>query len=120
MKISNPIGVKGEQVAATFLEKKGYKIIDRNFRKKYGEIDIIAVYKNTLVFIEVKTRTSTDFGTGFEAISPWKLRLLMKTGQLYRVLHPRLPESLRIDAISVLLSKSGEVETIEHLESISD
>ena len=57
MKISNPTAVIGEDIAVNYLKKKGYKIIERNFRKGYGEIDIIALKKNVLVFVEVKTRT---------------------------------------------------------------
>ena len=120
MRIVNPIGVAGENIAVKFLEKKGYKIIERNFRKNYTEIDIIATYRNSLIFIEVKTRTSLEFGTGFEAISPWKIKSLMKTGHLYKAMHPRLPENLQIDAISIFLSKNSELESIEHLESVSE
>ena len=56
MKITNPVGKKGEDAAAAFLQKKGYKILQRNFHIKGGEIDIVAEKDNTLVFIEVKTR----------------------------------------------------------------
>src|SRR5438270_512119 len=114
MKISNPIGKKGEEIAVLYLKKKGYKIIELNFRKHYGEVDIIAIYNQTLIFIEVKTRTSEQFGTPFESVTPWKLRSLIKTTQLYKLYHPTLPESLRIDAISVKLLATGTVENIEH------
>lgn len=119
MRISNPLGVKGERIAAEYLQNKGYRIIERNFRKQYGEVDIITVHNNTLIFIEVKTRSSDTFGGGLEAISSWKLKSLMKTGRLYKKLHWNLPESLRIDAISVEMEKSGEVKKIEHIENIT-
>lgn len=119
MKISNPTARRGEEIASCYLQKKGYKIIERNFRKGYGEIDIIATCKKTLVFVEVKTRTSQEFGDPLEAIAPWKLRSLIKTVQFYKMTHRNLPEQMRIDAISVMLSPGGEGEKIKHIENIS-
>jgi len=119
MKISNPVAIKGEELAAKFLKEKGYKIIDRNFRKGYGEIDIIAVHKNVLVFVEVKTRTSNVYGSPLEAISYFKLKSLLRTAEFYKVLNPKLPDLLRIDAISVLLDNSWNLVNIEHIENIS-
>ena len=119
MKIANPIARIGEELAANFLKKRGYKIIERNFRKGYGEIDIIAVKNEILIFVEVKTRTSSNFGTPFEAITTWKLKSLVKTAQFYKSLHLLLPQALRIDAVSVKLSNDNSVEKIELLENIS-
>lgn len=113
MRIVNPTAKKGEQLASEFLTKKGYRIVDRNFRKGYGEIDIIAVHEQTLVFVEVKTRTSTLFGTPLEAITYWKLKTLIKTAQLYKLLHPNLPDSMRIDAVSVILDQ-GKADITLH------
>src|SRR5258708_39818809 len=100
MRIVNPIALLGEQLAVDYLVDKGYVIIERNYRKKYAETDIIAIYKDTLVFIEVKTRTSNEFGTPFEAITLWKLKCLIRSAQLYSQYHPKLPEALRIDAVA--------------------
>lgn len=111
-------GRRGEDIAANYLAKKGYKIIDRNFRLRNGEIDIVAMHKNVLVFVEVKTRTSQDFGTPFEAITPWKINTLLRVAQYYKLTHPKLPEQLRIDAISVELKDFGK-PVIEHIENIS-
>lgn len=119
MRIANPTARFGEDVAAKFLQKNGYKIIDRNFRKSYAEIDIVAVDKNSLIFVEVKTRRSNAFGTPLEGITPWKLRSLIKSAQFYKLTHKNLPDQLRIDAVSVFLSPGGEVEKIEHTENIS-
>lgn len=118
MKISNPIAIRGEELAVKFLKEKGYKIIERNFRKGYGEIDIVATYKNILVFVEVKTRTSGAYGTPFEAITYFKLRTLTKTAEFYKHTHANLPDQLRIDAIAVIL-KNEKINAIEHLENIS-
>lgn len=119
MKIVNPIAVIGEDAACSYLIKKGYKILERNFRKGYGEIDIIALDKNILVFIEVKTRTNKSYGSPFEAISSYKLRKLIEGAKFYKyILHPKLPDDLRIDGIGIKVSGS-EVFDIEHIENIA-
>lgn len=119
MRIVNPTAILGENAACNYLESKSYKILERNFRKGYGEIDIIALDKQTLVFIEVKTRSSSRYGTPFEAISPSKLRNIIKGANFYKyVLHPQLPDLLRIDAIGVTVV-GNKVLAIEHIENIS-
>lgn len=118
MKVSNPIAKLGEEKASKYLTNKGYKIIERNFRVGYGEIDIIAIKNNILIFVEVKTRTSIKFGTPVESITRNKIKSLKKTCEFYKLLKPNLPEQMRIDAVSVLLKNSG-IE-IEHLENIID
>lgn len=119
MRISNPLAVLGEDLASEYLRKKGYKIIDRNFRQGYGEIDIIAVYKDVLVFVEVKTRTSQAFGTPFEAITSSKIRTMSKTAQFYKLKNPKFPEAMRLDAISVVIKRDNILDEIEHIENIS-
>lgn len=120
MRIVNPIGKKGEDIAVNFLKSKGYKILERNYRKQYAEIDIIAVSpENVLVFVEVKTRTSEKFGTPFEAITPWKLRPVTKLAEYYQMTHPQLPDAIRIDAIGVTIDDFGTLGKIDHLENVS-
>lgn len=119
MRISNPTAQKGEQIACDYLSKKGYRIIDRNFRRGYGEIDIIAVKDSVLVFIEVKTRSTNKFGTPLEQIAFYKIRSLIKTAEFYKTLNPKLPDSLRIDAVSVMLDNLGNTVSIEHIENIT-
>lgn len=118
MRIVNPVGKKGEDIAVEYLKKQGYKILERNFRKKYAEIDIITVKDGILIFVEVKTRTTSRFGTPFESITSWKLKPLLKTAQYYSMVHPELPGELRVDAISVVLS-NADSPRIEHRENIS-
>lgn len=118
MRIANPTARLGEDAACEFLKKLGYKIIERNFRQSYGEIDIIATYDDTLIFVEVKTRSSDSFGTPFEAITSWKLRPLLKTAQFYKLSHKGLPDSLRMDAIGVKVV-GNNIESIEHIKNIS-
>src|SRR3990167_10557715 len=112
MKISNPVAIRGEELAVQFLKEKGYKIIDRNFRKGYGEIDIIAIQGRTLVFVEVKTRTSNQFGTPLEQITPFKIRALERTALFYKKLHPNLPDAMRIDAVGIELDSLGNTVNI--------
>jgi putative endonuclease len=118
VKISNPTAVLGENIATDYLKRKGYRIIERNFRKGYGEIDIICIKEKTLVFVEVKTRTSDLYGGALEAISYSKLQMLVKTAQFYKLLHPELPEALRIDAILIDLMP-GQKPKIKHIENIT-
>lgn len=113
-------GALGEDIACEFISKKGYKILQRNFKARYGELDIIAIDGKTLVFIEVKTRTNLLFGTPEEAITPRKLHELIQTCQYYVILHPELPKLLRIDVIGIMMDKiTEEVQRITHTENIT-
>jgi putative endonuclease len=118
-------GNRGEQFAVEFLVSLGFQIVDRNFRIRGGEIDIIAIEidphnnEKTLVFLEVKTRSSGDYGTPLEAIGYYKLRALIKATQFYKMKHPKLPDLMRIDAVSVLLNDEGQLMDIELVKNIS-
>lgn len=98
------IGKYGEDLACEFLKKHNYKIIERNFRIRGGEIDIIARDDETLVFIEVKTRSSHRFGLPVESVNFYKLRFLERASKFYRLKRRNLPEQERIDVVSVDLS----------------
>lgn len=119
MRISNPTAKLGEEIAVNYLKNKGYKIIERNFRKGYGEIDIISTFQNVLVFTEVKTRTTSLYGGATEAIAYHKIKSLIRTAQFYKMLHPKLPESLLIDAILIDLNSENKPSNIEHIENIT-
>lgn len=118
-------GKLGEELAVSYLRKLGFRIIGQNFRIRGGELDIIAIEKSkltgqeTLVFIEVKTRSSNQFGTPLEAIGYYKLRSLIKTAEFYKMKHQNLPELMRIDAVSVRLGADNELLTIELVKNIS-
>lgn len=117
-------GKRGEQFAVEFLTSKGFQIIERNFRIRGGEIDIIAIEtdlytkEKTLVFLEVKTRSSQEFGSPLEAIGYYKMRALIKATQFYKMKHPQLPDLMRIDAVSVLLSEDGQLLDVEQSKLI--
>lgn len=118
MKISNPTARLGEDLATKYLQEHGFKILERNYRKTYGEIDIIALEKDVLCFIEVKTKTSENYGSPLDQIHYYKLRSLIKTAQYYKMTHKNLPVSLRIDAVAVYLSQNRPTK-IELVRNIS-
>ncbi len=99
-------GNYGEDLACQFLAEHSYKIIERNFRIRGGEIDIIAIDGTTLVYVEVKTRSSNLFGTPEESITPSKLHFLERAAKFYRVNRKKikLPDAERIDVVSVDIS----------------
>lgn len=102
-KSRNNLGRSSEDFAASYVSRLGYKILDRNFKSKFGEIDIIAEDYDTLVFVEVKARLSLRFGAPEEAVTPWKINKIRKTGEYYSLLHPKLPKKLRIDVVAILI-----------------
>jgi putative endonuclease len=94
-------GKKGEEIAATFLKKDGYKIIEKNYRSPFGEIDLIAREKKDIVFVEVKLRNSENYGGPLEAVGRTKQRRIVKTA-LHYIKHKRLENSsFRFDVIAV-------------------
>ena len=97
------IGKLGEDIATKFLREKGWKILQRNYKARYGEIDIVAQDKEILVFVEVKTRIGNAYGTPEESVTPRKLREVVETAQYYKMLHPDFPDALRIDVIGIVL-----------------
>jgi putative endonuclease len=103
MKKTDPIGPQGEELAADYLNRFGYKIIERNYRRRFGEIDIIAKEEETIVFVEVKTRRSTRFGTPFEAVDLRKQRQLSRVALDYLTRHDLLERPARFDIIAVLM-----------------
>lgn len=111
------IGKKGEERAQKYLQELGYRILDKNFRSRFGEIDLIALDSSTLVFIEVKTRTTLLFGHPSEAIQTKKLKKLLKTSQYYQILHRNLPALIRFDAVEIIYSYNNV--TINHIKNIT-
>lgn len=109
------LGKNGEEIAKSFLEKQGYKIIDMNRHfSKFCEIDIIAEDRGTLVFCEVKTRKTNVCGAPFEAITKSKYQNIKKGVYMYLNENPKYSK-FRIDAIGITLKP--EIK-IEHLKNI--
>lgn len=112
------LGKKGEEFAADFLIKKGYKIKERNYKSALGEIDIIALSGETIVFIEVKTRSSLKFGLPFEAVTKKKQHQISKTA-LYYMSKMKISEAAaRFDIVSVI--SKGEQMEAELIENAFD
>lgn len=114
------LGNLGENLALKHLLNKGFRFIERNFRSKFGEIDLICQDGDTLVFVEVKTRFGTSFGTPEEAINPKKINSLIKTSEYFKLLNPSLTEKVRIDVVAIDLQPgTKELLNIRHLENIT-
>jgi len=114
------LGRKGEEVALRFLKKKGYRIIEKNYVCKMGEMDIIAKEKDTLAFIEVKTRTSTEFGPPQLAVTPSKQRQLSKVALSYLNKKQLNDVKARFDVVAILLGQKGEeIELIKDAFDVS-
>jgi len=111
------VGADGEEIAKNYLLKKGYKILTQNYHSRFGEIDIIAKVHNCFVFVEVKTRSNSAFGTPLEAINRFKLRKLIKTSQFYLNQFKLGDVCYRFDAIEVNYV-NGEI-VIDHVENIT-
>ena len=113
-------GRLGEDLAARYLLDQGYIVVERNYRKRFGEVDIIAREKQTLVFIEVKTRQSQQYGSPFEAVDSRKQRQLTKIALDYLLTHRHDGGEARFDVIAVVLDKQQTLVTIDHLKNAFD
>ena len=112
--LSKLLGKEGEDQAARFLTKKGYRIVERNYRTRSGEIDLIALHDGAVVFIEVKTRTSNAFGAPELAVNPRKQQRMVKAalGYIkYKKLH-QVP--CRFDVVAITTAAEKEVELIQN------
>ena len=97
------LGSEGEQIALTFIKKRGFKILSTNYRSPVGEVDIIAAKKNLISFIEVKTRQSSHFGHPEEAIRRKKMKRIIRTAQHYLVTHNLYDKvTVRFDVLSLV------------------
>ncbi|MBI3385925.1 YraN family protein [Candidatus Gottesmanbacteria bacterium] len=117
------LGKLGEDLAIEYLRRKGYRILERNFKKHYGEIDIIALDPQksgtVLVFVEVKARRGRSFGSPEEAVTPWKLHEVVRTAQYYKMLHPELPDAMRIDVIAIELDPGYTLKYFNHIQNVT-
>lgn len=112
------LGRHGEQLAVDHLEARGMRVLDRNWRCGLGEIDIVARDGADTVFVEVKTRTTHDYGHPFEAITPIKLARLRRLAVAWCEATDAAVARIRIDAVAVLAPTESPA-LIEHLEGIS-
>jgi len=110
------IGQRGEDEATRYLEQKGYKIIERNFLCRQGEIDIIALDKNYIVFIEIKARTSNEYGLPSESVTERKKKHMLKSIEYYLYKRNLENENIRIDVIEVYVKEDKYF--INHIKQI--
>ena len=110
-------GTKGEKLAAKFLKRNGYKIIQRNYGCKLGEIDIVAKKDKTVVFVEVKTRQTQEFGVPQDAVTATKRNQISKAALWYLKEKKLLEQSCRFDVIAVTFSPDSRKPEIEHIEN---
>jgi putative endonuclease len=109
----NELGKKGEQMAVDFLLKQGYAILERNYRFDKAEVDIIAQKDNMLAIVEVKTRSTVDFGNPQDFVKPKQILRLVKVVNEY-VIENDLDVEVRFDIIAIV--KQNNSFEIEHLE----
>ncbi len=110
----NELGKKGEQLAVDYLIKKGYTIVQRNYRFQKAEVDIIAKIKDTLAIVEVKTRSTADFGNPQDFVKPKQIQRLVKAVDEYVIVN-KLDIEVRFDIIAIV--RQGKAFTIEHIEN---
>lgn len=115
--MNKKIGKIGEQYAADYLWSKGYEVLGQNYFSRYGEIDIIAQYKDVLVFVEVKARTSGSFGLPEESVGRTKLRKMKKTIMKY-LIENRFYGYWRIDVIAIQLKSFDELRDLRHYMNV--
>jgi len=110
------IGSLGENISESYLKKLGYKILEKNFSCKCGEIDLIARSKEYICFIEVKTRYATNFGIPAEAVIFSKQHKIHKTAQVYILRKNIIDSDFRFDVMEVLLNHENNDFLVNHIQ----
>lgn len=109
------LGQTGEDIACDELQRRGYEILARRYRTRFGEIDIVARSSQTIVFVEVKTRAGDDFGGGAAAVTPWKQRRVAQMAVDYLSKYHLHDQPCRFDVVTVDVKDGGpEVVVYEH------
>jgi putative endonuclease len=109
-------GDLGERLAAHHLASKGYRIVERNYRRAEGEIDIIAQANGTLTFVEVKSRRGSSMGTASEAVTAAKAARMVQLAEVYASEHAPA-SALRIDLIAIDFTPDGHMLSLKHYEN---
>jgi putative endonuclease len=112
------LGREGESLASAFLEKKGYTILEKNWRTPYGEIDLIAQNDDVIAFVEVKTRASGSLGPPEISITPRKGEHMRCAAEHYIQQHPELTNDWRVDAVTVQIRSGDTPPLIDHFENV--
>ena len=112
------LGAQGEAIAGDYLEGLGCRILDRNWRNRYGELDLVVADRSVVVAVEVKTRSGTGYGSPLEAVTARKAARLRRLLLDWVRAHARSASGLRVDVIGIVL-RSGVAPQIDHLRGIS-
>jgi putative endonuclease len=118
MRAKDALGRYGEELAVRHLERLGLAVLDRNWRCKHGEIDIVARDGSTLVICEVKTRSSTAFGSPIEAVTPYKMKRLRRLAMLWLDEHEVHLPGIRIDVVGIIRPVDGQ-PSLTHLRGVA-
>ena len=110
------LGQEGEQIAGHFLKKKGYKLVEQNFRCPGGELDLIALDRRVIVFVEVKTRSDDRLGTPLEAVHRHKQKRMTKAALYFLSRHHLHDRDARFDVIGI--SFEGGKPVVEHIQNV--
>jgi putative endonuclease len=116
--VANPkqlLGREGEKIAERYLKKKGYKLVERNYRCLSGEVDLIVLDRRVIVFVEVKTRSDDRFGTPFEAVEVRKQQKMIRAAQFFLHAKGLQQREARFDVVGI--SWPGRQPVVEHIEN---
>jgi putative endonuclease len=108
-------GKEGEQIAENYLKKKGYRLVERNYRCRGGELDLIALDRRVIVFVEVKTRSDDRFGIPFESVDNRKQRRMIKAALFFLTQHRLHNRDARFDVVGISLK--GREPVVEHIQN---
>lgn len=112
-------GRTGEAIAAEYLKKDGFEVIEHNWHTKFGEIDIVATKSNTLVFVEVKLKIGDKFGSPEEMITKTKIQQVLNNAEVYLLAHTEFKNyNKRIDGVCIVM-EGEHISRITHYENIS-
>ena len=113
------IGDKGEAIASDFLKDLGYQFLDQNYSTRYGELDLVFLDADMIVFVEVKTRTSDTFGSPESSITEAKLERIQNAALLWLQAHPEVDDDWRIDVVAILLDANAHAKDVQHFINVN-
>ena len=111
------VGKLGEKLASEYLKRKGYKILEQNWRTRYAEIDLVARQKDVLVFVEVRTKVGDRFGTPEETLN-WKKLQRVKRNAFSYASRVKWNKLYRVDAVCIVLTEDHTIKRLAHYENI--
>lgn len=109
------LGQKGEEAAARYLDQQGYRVLCRNYSCAIGEIDLVALDKGVIVFVEVRSHSSLKYGLPQESVTKHKQHKLRQLAWYYLIAHGKTESCCRFDVIGVLFDEEGAVSRLDHI-----